>query len=85
MGLYRYTVHAENRKFERMITEQDALYVIETGWRVPIRDNFVKIYESWTYAFEGYTLQDDLLRVIVGFDESMMLIITVMHIPKRNE
>jgi hypothetical protein len=31
LGLYRYTAHAENRKYERMITEEDALHVIENG------------------------------------------------------
>lgn len=44
LGLYRYTAHVENRKYERMITEEDALYVIENGWRVPIRDEFCDIY-----------------------------------------
>ena len=68
-GFYRYTAHAEDRKYERMITEEDALYVIETGWRVPARDDFAELYQSWTYAFEGNSLQDDLLRVIVSFDK----------------
>lgn len=84
MGLYRYTAHAEDRKFERKITEEDALYVIETGWRVPTKDEFAELHQSWTYAFEGKTLQDELLRVIVGFDENMMLIITVMNISKAS-
>ncbi len=80
LGSYRYTAHAEIRKYERMITEQDALYIIENGLRAPIKDNFCEIYQSWKYAFEGETLQNELLRVIIGFDQNMLLIITVINI-----
>lgn len=82
LGSYRYTAHAEVRKLDRMITEEDALYVIENGWRVPIKDSFCDINQSWKYAFEGTTLQDELLRVIVGFVDNMLLIITVINISK---
>lgn len=84
LGLYRYTAHAEGRKYERMITEEDALYVIENGWRVPIKDDYCDIHQSWKYAFEGKTLQDELLRVIIGFDENMLLIVTVINITKAS-
>ncbi len=83
-GFYRYTAHAEGRKYERMITEEDALYVIENGWRSPNRDDFCDIHQSWKYAFEGKTLQDELLRVIIGFDENMLLIVTVINISKAS-
>lgn len=83
-GLYRYTAHAESRKYERMITEEDALYVIENGWRVPIKDDFCDIHQSWKYAFEGQTLQDELLRVVIGFEENMLLIVTVINISKAS-
>lgn len=83
-GLYRYTAHAESRKFERMITEEDALHVIENRWRVQLRDDFCEIHQSWKYAFEGETLQDELLRVIIGFDENMLLIVTVINISKAS-
>lgn len=83
-GLYRYTAHAEVRKLERSITEEDALYVIENGWLVPNRDDFCEVYRNWKYALEGKTLQDELLRVIIGFDENMLLIITVMNISKKS-
>jgi hypothetical protein len=42
-----------------MITEEDALHVIENGWRVPIKDSFCDIHQSWKYAFEGRTLQEE--------------------------
>jgi Domain of unknown function (DUF4258) len=84
-GYYRYTAHAEIRKYERNITEEDALFVIENGWRVPNRDDFCDIHQSWKYAFEGKTLQEELLRVIIGFDENMLLIVTVINILKSDK
>lgn len=84
MGFYRYTAHAEVRKYDRKITEEDALYIIENGWRIPIKDDYCEINHSWKYAFEGKTLQDDLLRVIIAFDENMLLIITVINIAKAS-
>lgn len=84
LGLYRYTAHAEVRKYERRITEEDALFVIENGWRIPNRDEFCDIHKSWKYAIEGKTLQDESLRVIIGFDENMLLIITVINISKAS-
>lgn len=82
IGSYRYTAHAESRKYERMITEEDALFVIENGWRNPSKDNFCDVHQSWKYVFEGKTLQDELLRVVVGFHEEMLLIVTVINISK---
>lgn len=82
MSLYRYTAHAEVRKFDRMITEEDALHVIENGWRVQIKDSFCDINNGWKYAIEGKTLQEERLRVIVAFAEDMLIIITVINILK---
>lgn len=79
-GLYRYTAHAEIRKYQRMITEEDALYVIENGSRAPVKDDFCDIYQAWKYGFEGNTLQEELICVIIGFHENMLLIITVINI-----
>jgi hypothetical protein len=81
-GMYRYTAHAEVRKYERMITEEDALHVIENGWRVPNKDDYCDIHHNWKYACEGETLQDEFLRVIIGFDGNMLLIVTVINITK---
>lgn len=83
-GRYRYTVHGLNRKLERQVTEQDALYVLENGYRIQKRDVYSELNKSWTYAFEGTTLQDELLRVIIAFDAENMLIVTVIPISKRS-
>jgi hypothetical protein len=75
--------HAECRQYERDITLADALYVIETGYRVLARDDYREEFKAWNYAIEGKTLQDDKLRVIISFDEDLMLIITVINLVKK--
>jgi hypothetical protein len=82
-GNYRATFHAECRQYERDITLLDALHVIETGYRVPSRDEYKEEYRAWNYAIEGVTLQDEKTRVIISFDEDLMLIITVINLVKK--
>jgi hypothetical protein len=83
-GNYLPTFHAECRQFERDITLLDALYVIKNGYREPKHDQFKEEWQTWNYAIQGETLQNDTVRVIISFDESTkLLIITVINIVKR--
>jgi hypothetical protein len=82
-GNYIPTFHAECRQFERDITLGDALYVIETGYRVPSRDEYREEHKAWNYVIEGDTLQDEKLRIVISFDEDLMLIITVINLVKK--
>jgi hypothetical protein len=50
---------------------------------VPVKDDYCDVNKGWKYAFEGNTLQDELIRVIIALDENMLLIITVMHVWKE--
>jgi len=79
-GHYLPTFHAECRQKERDITLLDALYVIRNGFREPKYDQFKLEWNAWNYAIRGTTLQKDKIRVIISFDESLMLIITVINI-----
>lgn len=79
-GKYIATFHAECRQFERDITLLDALYVIKTGYRENKHDEFKEEWNTWNYAIEGETLQDERIRVIVSFDDENLLIITVINI-----
>lgn len=76
---YLSTFHALNRQLERDITLLDALYVIKTGYRVPKRDQYKAEWNAWNYAIEGRTLQGDNARVVVSFDDGL-LIITVINL-----
>lgn len=53
------------------------------GYRVPTRDEYKEEFGTWNYAIEGTTLQDEKARVIVSFDEDLMLIITVINLVRR--
>lgn len=78
-GNYRATFHAECRKYERDITLLDALHVIKTGYRDLKHDQYKEEHSSWNYAIQGTSLQSDKIRVVISFDENLMLIITVIN------
>lgn len=83
-GNYLPTFHAECRQLERNITLLDALYVIKHGYREPKHDQYKVEWQSWNYALQGTTLQNETVRVIISFDETTrLLIITVINIVKR--
>ena len=81
MGKYIATFHAECRQLERDITLPDALHVIKTGYRDKKHDKFKEEFNSWNYAINGQTLQNETVRAIISFDDkTRMLIITVINI-----
>lgn len=77
---YTQTRHALQRECERLIELSDALHVLKNGRHEKNKTIFDEIFQSWKYAIRGYTLDNLDIRVIVGFDENNMLIITVMHV-----
>ena len=45
------------------------------------KDKFEETFQAWNYAIRGRSPSDDVLRVIVSFDEEeLMLIITAFYI-----
>lgn len=80
-GKYIATFHAECRQFERDITLLDALHVIKHGYREPKHDQFKEEWQSWNYAIRGTTLQQDTIRVVISFDNTLkLLIVTVINL-----
>jgi len=77
---YIQTKHAIQRGSEREIELPDVLYVLKSGQHEKNKTTFDEGFTSWKYAIRGKTLSDLDIRVIVAFDETGMLIITVMHI-----
>ena len=66
-----------------MISLQESLQVLETGYEEKNKTYFDYQHATWKYAIRGKTFRDKLdVRVIVAFDENDMLIITVMHVEK---
>lgn len=80
-GHYFVTAHAFTRQNKRLISLPESLHVLETGYEEKKKTRFDTEYNTWKYAIRGKTLRDELdVRVIVAFDETNMLIITVMHV-----
>ncbi len=78
-GTYRILPHARQRCDERDVAAADIECALEMGHPVPRRDRYDAIAGDWSYCFEGCTVDDDTLRVIVAF-EDWMLVVTVIRL-----
>ena len=80
-GNYILTKHALDRQKERSTNLPETLYVLKNGYEEKRKTHFDKNQNTWKYAIRGKTLIDEIdARIIVAFDESEMLIITVMQV-----
>jgi|ERR1700733_5428616 len=82
MGLYRQSRHAIERELERKIDLPDVLYVLKNGYHEKRKTSFDEAFQTWKYAIRGKTLDEIDVRIIIAFDDSGMMIITVMHVLK---
>ncbi len=78
-GTYILAKHAIQRQKERCINLPDVLRVLENGRREREKDSFDIKWQTWKYAIRGKTINGVDLRVIVSFQEEMV-IITVIRI-----
>lgn len=80
LGLYRQSRHAIGRELERKINLSDVLYVLKNGYHEKRKTSFDETFQTWKYAIRGKTLDEMDIRVIIAFDDTGMMIITVMHV-----
>ncbi len=78
-GSYVLVRHAILRKDERQIHLPHILHVLKNGRHEKEKDFFDIKRQIWKYAVRGKTVDGVDLRVIVAFEEKM-LIITVIRI-----
>lgn len=78
-GDYLDVVHAQERQQERQITRPEYEYVLQTGFHEKAKDEFKPEYQTWNYAIRGKTIDQRELRVIVTFEDGL-LIITVIDL-----
>ena len=69
--------HAVIRQGERDVTREEVLMVLIKGRHVPKRDRFDASHHAWSYAVEGRTVEERHLRVIVAFDDGMIVVTVV--------
>ena len=82
MGIYRQSKHAIERELERKIDLPDVLYVLKNGYHEKRKTSFDEAFQTWKYAVRGKTLDEIDVRIIIAFEDSGMMIITVMHVVK---
>ncbi len=81
-GFYRQSKHAIERELQRKINLPDVLYVLKNGFHEKQKTSFDEVFETWKYAIRGKTLDEFDIRIIIAFDDTEMMIITVMHVVK---
>ena len=83
-GRYRILPHARQRCTERDVAAADMENVLEAGHRVRVRDRFEEPYAAWSYCYEGKAIDGENLRVVVAF-EDWMLVVTVVRLSDNKE
>jgi hypothetical protein len=78
-GWYRILPHARQRCSERDVSAADIECALERGHPVPRRDRFDRVAGDWSYCFEGTSVDEDRLRVVVAFEDTM-LVVTVVRL-----
>lgn len=81
-GAYVILPHARQRCDEREVSLSDIEFALELGHPVPRRDRWDSWAEGWGYCFEGPTIDQEQLRVIIAF-EDLMLVVTVVRLGQR--
>lgn len=83
-GQYRILPHARQRCSERDVSAADIEAALENGRHVPRRDRFDDKHGDWSYCFEGRSVDDGSLRVVIAF-EDWMLVVTVVLLDRGAE
>lgn len=81
-GTYVLVKHAIERQTERSIKLPDVLRVLEYGRHEREKDSFDLKNQKWKYSIRGKTINGIELRVIVAFQDEMV-IITVMRVERK--
>ncbi|MFT5433662.1 MAG: hypothetical protein ACI9OJ_004369 [Myxococcota bacterium] len=76
-GSYRILPHARQRCTERDVSAPDIERALEWGHHGPKRDRYDEPYEEWSYCFEGRSLDEERLRVVVAFDDGCCVVTVV--------
>jgi len=85
VGSYLFVRHAEHRLKDRNISDLDVLDILENKEkrkrkRNKQEDKYVEGYLDWNYCIEGLSLDREKIRIIVSFNEELMLVITVIRL-----
>jgi hypothetical protein len=84
-GGYIFLRHAKERIKDRNISDLDVLDILENRnnrkrKRNKIKDIYVPGYQDWNYCIEGNDIDGRNIRIIISFNDELMLVITVIRI-----
>ena len=81
---YIFLKHARKRQKDRSVTDLDVLNILKGGKGRKIKrnkrkDKYEQGQKDWNYCIEGPDIDGKKIRIIVSFNEELMLIITVIR------
>ena len=87
---YLFVQHAKERLKARQITDIEVLDILENKKgrrrkRNKSKDIYTAGYLDWNYCIEGINLEGEKIRIIISFNDAMMLIITIIRIGQSGE
>lgn len=82
---YVFKKHAKIRQNDRNISDLDILNILEgkgnrKRHRNKRKDKFQFGHQDWNYCIEGLNLENRKIRIIISFQDNLLLIITAMWI-----
>jgi len=82
---YIFVAHAKKRLKDRNVTDIEVLDILENKERCKRKrnkkkDSYIKGHQDWNYCIEGVDLDGEKIRIIISFNEELMLIITVIRL-----
>jgi hypothetical protein len=85
---YIFLKHAKIRQQDRNITDIDVLDILENKCerkrkRNKRKDTYTQGYSDWNYCVEGNNLEGEKIRIIISFDSTLMLVITVIRLTEK--
>ena len=79
-GRYLDTRHSLARKRERGVSRLEIAQVLICGKHEKRRDRFDSLHNSWSYSIRGVTVDWRELRVVIGFEDGYLVVITVIDL-----
>ena len=82
-GDYYFTIHGIKRSEQRRNVEEIQVINIlrsKIKYHERRKDTYSEKFKTWNYAIRGKSVDDENIRIILSFDESDMLIITVINL-----
>lgn len=88
-GNYIFAKHAKQRLKDRDITDIEVLDILENKKnrkrkRNKRKDEYEPGRQDWKYCIEGHDIDGLKIRIIISFNEELMVIITVIRVGGNN-